>query len=160
MSLARLFSSIGAPAVHPGADSAAIESAESRLGGRFPADLRAWFQEADGFDGEADLCMWRFWSLRKLRPLSETFPAAREFSIAHDGRPDRRANGDHYVIICDAFICLPFYAVNIRHDSPHFSEVIYATEGSVSEAWFAAATFDEFAARLFANPEESFISAV
>ena len=103
--------------------------------------------------------MWRFWSLQQLRPLSETFSAAREFSIFRDGHPDRRASGDDYVIICDAFICLPFYAVNIRPDSPHFSEVICAAEESVSEAQFVAATFDEFADRLFANPEESFISA-
>lgn len=85
--------------------------------------------------------------------------AAREFSIFRDGHPDRRANGDHYVIICDAFICLPFYAVNIRPDSPCFSEIIYAAEESASEAQFVAATFDEFAARLFTNPEESFVSA-
>ena len=160
MPLVRMFRSIGAPAAHPGADVAAIASAEGRLGGRFPEALRAWFQEADGFDGEANVCMWRFWSVRQLHPLAETFPAAREFSIFRDGHPDRRANGDHYVIICDAFICLPFYAVNIRPDSPHYSEVIYAAEESASEAQFVAATFEEFAARLFANPEESFISAV
>ena len=157
MSLTQFFSSIGAPPAHSGVADVAIDAAETRLGGRFPPALRAWFREADGFDGEAEICMWRFCSLRQLCPLSEDFPATREFCISRDGHSDRWANGDQYVIICDAFILLPFYAVNIRPDSPWFSEVIYAAEESPTEARFVATTFDEFVARLFANPEEPFL---
>lgn len=106
------------------------------------------------------MCMWRFHSLHQLRRLSEFLPAFTEFSIKLHNHPDRRAEGQHHIMVCDALIWLPFYLVNICPESPYFSEVVYADadKGSQNEAQFVAATFDEFADLLMANPEEAFLS--
>ena len=157
MSLTDFFDSIGAPTVNAGAAEAAITSAETRLGGRLPDTLRAWFREADGFEGEAESCMWRFKSLQRLHSIPEIFPAAVDIAVSRAGHPARRAIGSHYVIICDALIYLPFYAVNIRPDSPHYCEVLSAAEEAPTEADFVAPSFESFAELLFQHSDDALL---
>lgn len=147
---------IGAPSVHPGASPDDIERTEHRLSGRFPDSLRNWYGQADGFDGEAELCMWRFKSLSRVLRVSDCFPSATEFLIATGDQTVRRADCSHYAIVLDAFINLPFHAVNIRPDSPYFSEVLCAAEETPTDAHIAAVSFDLFAQHIFALPDDPF----
>ena len=61
----------------------------------------------------------------------------------------RQVSGSDCVIFCDALIYAPFYAVNIRPESPRYSEVIMAMEELASTPCFAADTFETFAVSLF-----------
>ena len=159
MSLTEFFHSIDAPIPSPGVTNAEITKAETRLGGRFPEALRAWFREADGFTGEAEVCFWRFMSLQRLHTISEIFPAATEISVSRDRHAVRRAVGSHYVVVCDALFYLPFYAVNICPDSSHYSEVICAAEESATDADFVASSFESFSELLFQNPNDAVLIA-
>ena len=157
MSLTEFFRLIGAPDVNAGATDADILAAESRLGGRLPDALRTWFREADGFTGEAETCIWRFKSLQRLHAISEVFPSVEHILISRQDYPVRQMPGSEYVIFCDALIYLPFYAVNIRPDSPHFTEVVFASEGTPSAAEFVSATFERFAEFLFQHPDDALL---
>ena len=157
MTLTEFFRAIGAPAVNAGADEAQILAAEARLRGRFPEALRAWYREADGFEGEAAHCLWQFRSLQRLYTLTEVFPAVHEISVSREEPCDSQAIASDYVIICDAFINLPFYAVNIRADSPYYSEVISASEETPTEAYSVAPSFERFAEHLFQSPNDAFL---
>lgn len=120
-----------------------------------PDTLRLWFQEADGFSGEAETCMWRFKSLERLHTISEVFPAAEHIVISRQDHPARKMPGSQYVIFCDALINLPFYAVNICPDSSYFSEIVFANEETATEAVFVASSFDRFAELLFQHPDDA-----
>lgn len=148
---------IGAPSVHPGASGDDIKRTEHRLNGRFPDTLRNWYGQADGYDGVAELCMWRFKPLCRVHRVSDCFPSATEFLITTGGQITRRADCSHYAIFLDAFINLPFHAVNIRPESPYFSEVLCAAEETPTDAHVAAASFDLFAQHIFAFPEDPLI---
>jgi hypothetical protein len=52
MTLTEFFHSIGAPTANAGATEAEISATEKRLAGQLPDAFRAWFREADGFEGE------------------------------------------------------------------------------------------------------------
>jgi hypothetical protein len=155
MSLIELFQLIGAPPANPPASQAHIFAAETRLGGRLPDTLRHWFQEADGFSGQAKTCMWRFKSLERLHTISEVFPAAEHIVISRQDHPAREMPGNQYVIFCDAQINLPFYAVNICTDSSYFSEVVFANEETPTQAVFVASSFERFAELLFQHPDDA-----
>ena len=157
MSLTEFFRVIDAPVVNAGASEADILATEVRLGGRLPEAHRLWFHEADGFSGEAATCMWRFKSLDRLYTISEVFPAAEHILISRQDHPVRQMPGREYTIFCDALIYLPFYAVNIRPDSPHFAEVIFASEETPSEAEFVASSFERFAEFLFQHPDDALL---
>lgn len=159
MHLTDFFRVIGARDVHPGATEAAIMEADIRLGGRLPDALRNWFREADGFPGEAGECMWRFKSLERLRTIPQIFEDVQGITIVspYGPAPARSMPGSQYVIFCDALIYLPFYAVNICADSPHYAEVICASEEAPSEATFVSSSFEVFAEFLFEHPEHAFL---
>lgn len=155
MTIIDFFRRIGVPNTNPGVSEAEIAEAEARLGGKLPDGLRTWFREADGFDGEAGECSWRFKSLRRLASIAELFPATQEIAIIENEDDDsRNAPGDDYVVFCDALIYAPFYAVNIRPGSPRYSEVVMAMEELAKKPLFVAATFEEFAAALFGLPSD------
>jgi hypothetical protein len=154
MSLTEFFQLIGAPPANEPASQALILAAETRLGGRLPDTLRLWFQEADGFPGEAETCMWRFKSLERLHTIIEVFPAAEHIVVSRQDHPVREMQGSQYVIFCDSLINLRFYAVNIFPDSPYFSEVVFANEETPTEADFVASNFEHFAELLFRHPDE------
>ena len=161
MRLTDYFHLIGAPEVNAGANEDEISVTETRLGGRFPEGLRRWFREANGFEGEASTNMWRFKSLSRLHTISDVFGKA-ETLVAREGYPERRMMGGEYVIVCDALIYLPFYAVNIRPDSPHYAEVLSGHDGrgpgrdEAIDIWFATPNFEAFEDFLFKYPDECF----
>ena len=68
-------------------------------------------------------------------------------------------NAGDYVIVCDALIYLPFYAVNIRRESPHYSEVVSASEETPTTADFVVPTFESFAELLFQHPHDALLIA-
>lgn len=157
MTLTEYFHLIGAPTVNAGAAEEDIVTAETRLGGRFPDGLRAWFREADGFAGEAAEWTWRFPSLERQHTVFDIFGKA-EVAVTRRNHPDRVVAGSEYLIVCDALYYLPFYAVNIRPESPYYSEVICGNDGtdpgqdiSIS-TWFGFPEFGAFADWLFEHP--------
>ena len=156
MLITEFFHRIGAPNVRAGAAESEIAATEARLGGTLPEGLRRWFREANGFEGncQPEAGYWRFRSLEGLCSVAEHFPLAAELAVEHDGQPSRRAGGSDYVIVCDALIYAPFYAVNIRPQSPRYSEVIMGMEELASTPFFVADTFEEFADRLFAGSDD------
>lgn len=159
MTLTEFFHSIGAPTANAEATEAEIAATEKRLAGQLPGAFRAWFREADGFDGEAETCIWRFKSLQRLHPISAIFPATSEILISKSRFPDRRAAASEYVIFCDAFIYLPFYAINIHPGSPYYSEVISASEETPADANFVAPSFEAFTELLFKHADDGFLTA-
>ncbi len=101
------------------------------------------------------MCSWRFKSLNRLFRVGETFPSARIFQIRNlEDATTRQAEGGHYVIISDAFINLPFHAINIRPDSPNYGEVICAAEEGPWDAYLAKSTFEEFAKYVADHPDD------
>ena len=159
MTLTEFFYSIGAPTANAGATEAEIFATEKRLAGQLPDAFRAWFLEADGFEGEAETCLWRFHSLQYLQPISTTFPATSEILISKSRFPDRRAAASEYVVFCDAFIYLPFYAINIHPGSPYYSEVISASEETPADANFVAPSFEAFTKLLFEHANDGLFTA-
>ncbi len=134
MTLTEFYRLIRALGPSAGATEEDILAAESRLGGRLPDTLRNWFREANSFAGEEEMCMWRFNWLGQLYLISEVFPATREILVSRRDHPVRRMSASEYAIFCDALIYLPFYAVNIRPESPQFRETVSASEGKPSES--------------------------
>lgn len=53
------------------------------------------------------------------------------------------------MIFCSQNFVLPYYAVNIRSESPHFGEVIAASENTPANTYLTAPTFERFSALLF-----------
>lgn len=117
-----------------------------------------WHLEADGFDGEAEVSMWRFPALAKIISLKTLSPSTNELRIRCGSDPSRIAKPEDYALICDRMIYLPFYAVNIRPESPYFGEVISSAEEWLPDADLAAATFDDFAEALFRCPGDVLIA--
>ena len=159
MSLTEYFRLIGTSNINPGATEADIPAAETRLGGRFPDALRGWFREANGFEGEAKTNVWRFSSLQRLHTIFDVF-GKMEITVEGEGDTGRRMVGSEYVIVCDALIYLPFYAVNILPGSSYYSEVLSGYDesgpgrGSSISTWFAASAFEIFEDLLFRHPDD------
>jgi len=86
--------------------------------------------------------------------MSSCFPSAKEFVVKIDDQNVRYADCSHYAIVLDAFLYLPFHAVNIRPDSPYFSEVLCAAEETPVDAHVAATSFDLFAQHIFRSPDD------
>lgn len=157
-SILDLFSRIQAPPNFGPATQEDIFATEKRLGGKLPERFLRWHLEADGFNGEAEVNLWRFPPLRELVSLKALDRSVEEMNISSGNNTWRSGNPEDYVIICDQMIYLPFYAVNIRPESLFFGEVISSAEEWLPHADLAATTFDGFADALFQSPEDVLIT--
>ncbi len=136
-------------AVHHGADllppisDERITEFESKTGLRLPHELRQFYREAGGTNGNGFTKWdWRIWPFDELTTLDNRLRTIPDIKYLHDHSacPDLR----DYIAFCDVLIEAPLYAFCGRKSIERYSEVISLSGGNSPFLAGPIKTFTEF----------------